>query len=234
MGAEQETVYFTGSFLCLEGLDGPLQILDLIQLSMEPVRQLLRLCLQHSTGLKKHLLVLFHLLEASLTGDGLNTADTGSHTAFTLQFKGANFGGIIQVRTAAQLDGVVTHVDDPNLVTVLFTKQCGGAHLLCFFDGHLTGHNAVTFQHSVLNNGIDLYQFLRGQRGIMSKVKTQMVRFHQRTGLVDMVTQDAHQGLLQQVGSGVSSHDSLTTLHINRSTDDIVHLDGTGDHCTMV
>ena len=68
----------------------------------------------------------------------------------------------------------------------------------------------------------------------MGKVEAQMVGLNQRTSLVHMITQHAGQGLLQQVGGGVGTHDSLAALHINGSQHNIVHLDGAGSHGAMV
>ena len=68
----------------------------------------------------------------------------------------------------------------------------------------------------------------------MGKVEAQVIRLYKRTGLMDMVAQDAAQSLLQQVGGGVGPHDGLAPLHVNGGADQVVHLDGAGDHLAVV
>ena len=85
-----------------------------------------------------------------------------------------------------------------------------------------------------LDQSIHLGHFLSSHGRIVGKVKAQTVRQDQATCLMDMVAQNTLQCLLQQVGSGVGTHDGLAALHINGSAHNIVHLDGTGGLNTVV
>ena len=51
---------------------------------------------------------------------------------------------------------------------------------------------------------------------------------------MDMVAQHRLQRLLQQMGRGVGTHDSLAALHVNGCHHNIVHLDGAGDHLAVM
>ena len=61
----------------------------------------------------------------------------------------------------------------------------------------------------------------------MGKVKAQAVRLDERTRLMNVVSQDTAQGLLQQMGRGVGTHNGTAALHIDGRADNIIHLDGT-------
>ena len=57
----------------------------------------------------------------------------------------------------------------------------------------------------------------------MSEIETQSVGQNQRASLMDMITQNSFKRLLQQMGSGVRTHNSLTTeciyCYLNSITD---------------
>ena len=62
----------------------------------------------------------------------------------------------------------------------------------------------------------------------MGEVKAQVIRFHQRTGLMHMVAQYALERFLKQMGGCVGAHDGLAAIHVNGRAHHVVHLDGTG------
>ena len=234
MGTEQEPLGIACGLLGLVLLNNLPQFFDLVQMSLELSGQLHRLDLQPSGSLGQQAPVGFQLFQAQLTGIGLDPANTGGNAALGLDFKGAHLGGIVQMGTTAELHGVAAHVDHPYHIAVLFAEQGGGPQLLGFLNGHLPGHNGVALQDGVLNNGIDLVQFLPGHGCVMGKVKTQIIRLHQRTGLVDVVAQNAAQCLLQQMGGGVGTHNGFPAVHIDGGADNVLHMDGTAVQLAIV
>ena len=66
---------------------------------------------------------------------------------------------------------------------------------------------------------LDLAQFLRGNSAEMGEVEVGQLIILIAAGLMDMLTKDLAQSLLQQVGGGVVAADGHTALGINRSGD---------------
>ncbi|MPN45016.1 hypothetical protein SDC9_192583 [bioreactor metagenome] len=58
----------------------------------------------------------------------------------------------------------------------------------------------------------------------MGKVKAQTVGLHQGTGLLHMVSQNGTQGLVQQMGRGVGTHDGLPAWKVNGGSDRVAQL----------
>ena len=136
---------------------------------------------------------------------------------------------------AAELHGVaLAHVHHADDIAVLLAEQGDGALLLGLLDGQLLGDHIVAGQ----NSGVDLQrhsrQLLGGHGGEVGEVKAQTVRLHQRTGLVHMVAQHFPQGLVQQMGGTVGTHDGLTALHIQLALHGVADLDLAGLHDALV
>ena len=137
----------------------------------------------------------------------------------------ADLGGVGQVGAAAELNGVaLAHIHHADDLAVLLTEEGDGALLLGLFDGHFFGHNVVAFQHGLVDQGTDLSQLLGSQGGEVGEVEAQAVRLHQRTGLVDVVTQHGPQDLVQQVGGGMGPHDGLAAVHVDGGGHHVAHL----------
>ena len=127
---------------------------------------------------------------------------------------------------AAELHGVAAHVDHTDHIAVLLAEQGSCPQLLGLLNGHLPGDNGVALQDGILDDGIDLGQLLGGNGGVVGKVEAQVVRLHQRTGLMHVVAQDAAQSLLQQVRGRVGPHNGLPAIHIDGGADNVVYMDG--------
>ena len=138
------------------------------------------------------------------------------------------------MRTTAELDGIIAHIDDTDGIAVLFAEQRGSAQFLRFFNGHFPHINGIPLQDGVLHNGINLGKLFLGQSGVVGEVEAQMIWFHQRTGLVDMITQHLGQSLLQQVRGRVGSHNGLAALHINGSLHNVIHLQRSLHHLAVM
>ena len=205
----QQTIHLTGGVLCLVLFNDALQLLDFIQIGLDLSGQLIGSDLQSGCGFCQNSLGIFHLLEAQFAGDGFDSADAGGNAAFADQLKRTDLGGVIQMGTAAELNGVAAHVDNADGIAVLLAEECSGSQLSGFLDGHFFRHDVVALQNGVLNDLIDLGKLFGGQSRVMGEVKAQVIGLHQRACLMDMVAQDGGQRLLQQVGGRVGTHNGL-------------------------
>ncbi len=67
----------------------------------------------------------------------LNTPDTGRNPRLRENFKRHNRAGICDMRTAAELDGKITHFNNTHTLTVFFPEK---SHCACL-SGLLKAHN---------------------------------------------------------------------------------------------
>ena len=156
---------------------------------------------QYVTQGKQYFLHLVEALLGSLTGNGLNAAHSGSHTALRHDAHKAYLTGSLHVAAAAKFNAVAK-LHHAHLVTIFLAKQGHGAQFLSLLQGHV----AVVLDRQVLADaGVDqplhLAQLIMSHLLEMTEVKAQPLRGYQRALLLHMGAQHLAQSLVNQVGS---------------------------------
>ena len=105
--------------------------------------------------------------------------------------------------TTAKLGREIAHLNHTDLLTILFAKQRHSAGLLRFIQSHLLCYNIQILLDLLIYQLLNLFDLLRSHGREMGKVKTESVRSYQGAGLLYMVTEDAAQCLLKQMGCAV-------------------------------
>ena len=95
----------------------------------------------------------------------------------------ADLGGIVDVRAAAELDGLAAHVDHADHVAVFFAEQGDGAELLGLVDRHFLRLDAHAAQHELADQTADLDQLVGRDGGEVGEVIAQTIRLDERTGI---------------------------------------------------
>ena len=131
----------------------------IVDLLLDLGDKLVRVGLEGGSRLVQNSLTLVHHLEDSLAGNGLDTADAGSNGSLTDDLERAGLCGVVEVSTAAQLDGVagLYHADG---LAVLLAEQRHSALLLCLVDGHFLGNDRAACQNGIVYQILDLRQLL--------------------------------------------------------------------------
>ena len=102
-----------------------------------------------------------HFLDAS-TGNGLDTADTGSDTALADDAYHTDVARVGHMGTTAQLNRVAI-LDHAHMVTVFLSEECHSTHLLGLFDRHLAVFLARHgFTNHLVGQVLNLADFLGG------------------------------------------------------------------------
>ena len=127
---------------------------------------------------------------------------------------------------AAQLDGLIIGIDDPDGIAVFFAEQRHGAQLFGLLDGHLGGGDGVRLQNQLVDTGLHLFQLLGGHGGKMTEVEAADLIIHHGARLMDVVAQNLLQRLLQQVAGGMVAHDIHAAALIHRGRDGIAQAEG--------
>ena len=149
LGGEHEAVDVAREELVLHLLDGLVQLADLVHAALGLVDELHRGGLEHFGSLDQAGVHLVDEVQEGFARDGLDAADAGGDGRFARDAERADLGGIVDVRAAAELDGLAAHVDHADHVAVFFAEQGDGAELLGLVDRHFLRLDRHTFQHEL-------------------------------------------------------------------------------------
>ena len=161
-----------------------------------------------------------HVVEGTLRGHSLDTADIGACGGLGNDLEQADLGGVGSVRATAELAGerlvLGAHGDDADDIAVLLTKQSDSAGSLSLVDAHDTGHDRLGSEDLLVDQVLDSLELLGGQGLEVRKVKAQVLGRHQRAGLGDVLAQDLLKGGVEQVRGGVVAAQETTALGVER------------------
>ena len=88
---------------------------------------------------------------------------------------------------------------------------------LCLVDAHFLGDDRAAGQNRIVYHILDLSQLLSGQRCKVGEVEADMIVCSVGACLLNMVAEHGAERLLEQVGGGMSTANSLAVSRINRS-----------------
>ena len=137
------------------------------------------------------------------SGDSLDAADTGRHTALRYQMEDADFGGVGHVGATAELHGYVWHVDHANHLAVLLPEHGNRSLGHGLVNGHLGDGEGVRLQDPAVDEGLHLLQGGCIQGVVAVEVEAQTVHVHEGASLGNTGTRYLLERSLQQVGGGV-------------------------------
>src|SRR3990170_268196 len=103
-----------------------LELLLLVEELLEAPRQLERRDLEEAGRLAQRRLLLPHVPERGMAGDGLDAADARGDGALGDNLEEADLAGGLEVRAAAELGGEIPDADDAHSVAVLLAEQRHG------------------------------------------------------------------------------------------------------------
>ena len=194
------------SGLCLfglEGLDFAAGCLELFLKLFDMVCESRGGCLYKSSSLVHLLFHLFIIFADIVAGQGFDPADAGCDTVFGEDLELADAACVVDVCTAAEFCGEITHLDDTDFIAVLFAEQSHRTALLGFVNAHDGSIDSQTFADLLVDQVLDLFQFLGSHCLIVAEVKTGPARILIGALLLNMCAEDFTQGLLHQVGGTV-------------------------------
>ena len=84
----------------------------------------------------KLLLYILIVMDQTIRGECLDTSYTCCYTSLGKDLEAADLGGILNVGTAAELCGEVSHSYDTDLIAVFLSKERHRACLLCVLQTH--------------------------------------------------------------------------------------------------
>ena len=100
-------------------------------------------------------------------------------------------------------------LQDPHDLAVLVAEEGDGAHGLGLGLGGLVDPDPLVGEHLAVGQGLDPFDLLRLHRRVVAEVEPQMVRIHERAGLLHVVAQHLAQRPVEDVGAGVVAADGL-------------------------
>ena len=95
--------------------------------------------------------------------------------------------------TSAEFGREVSHFYYSHHFSVFFAEQRRCADFFRFREGHFLDSDRHALKNGVVDEILDLPEFLRRRGREMGEVKTQPVGFHQGAGLLDMVAKNRSQ-----------------------------------------
>ena len=219
-------------YLAIERLNAAAQLTHFFYHLTCTADNIIRCSLQLRCDFIQCFLTLFHHFQECPAGQCLNTAYTGSNGSLTDNLEHTSLCGVIQMGTATELDGIIACTDNTNHIAVLFTEQCHSTQLLCLFNRHLIGTDIHAFQNGIVNQRLNLCDFLRCHGSKMGKVETDMIRISIRTSLLNMAAENLTQSLLQQMGCRMGTADCLTAFLVYLTGHGITAADDTALYYT--
>ena len=133
-----------------------------------------------------------HVVEGTLRGHGLDTADVGPRRGLGNDLEQADLGGAGGMGATAELTGermvLGAHRDDADDVAILLAKQGDSAGSLGLVNTHDAGHDRLGSEDLLVDQILDSLELLGGQGLEVREVKAQVLGRHQRSGLGDMLT----------------------------------------------
>ena len=201
-GYVEQVNHLHRSDLCAHLFELLVESTHIVYLLLNLGRQLVRVGLECSSRLVENSLTVVHQLEDSLAGNGLDTTHACGNRSLTDDLERTGLRGVVEVGTAAKLDGVagLYHADG---LAVLLAEQRHSALLLCLVDAHFLGDNRAACQNRIVYQLLDLRQLLGGQRCKVGEVEADMIVCGVGACLLNMVAEHRAERLLEQVGGGV-------------------------------
>ena len=116
-----------------------------------------------------------HVVEGTLRGHGLDTADIGARGGLGNDLEQADLGGVGSVCATAEFAGerlvLGAHGDNADDVAILLAKQGDSAGSLSLVDAHDTGHDRLGSEDLLVDQVLDSLELLGGQGLEVRKVK---------------------------------------------------------------
>ena len=175
--------------------------------------------------------VAAELFEGSKSGNGFDAADSGRDGAFAEELDGADLAGGGGVGASAELGGEVADLDDAHLVAVLLAEERHGVVLV---DGDVDGHvfegdDGGVREHFLINEVLDVLQFLVGDGGEVGEVEAEAVVVDERSGLLDVFAEDLAESGVEEVSSGVIAAGGVAVVGVDDGVDLVADVDGLAD-----
>ena len=121
----------------------------------------------------------------------------------------------LDVRAAAELDRAA-RFEDPHDVAVLLTEEGDRAELLGFVLGGLEGADRRVRKRLSRCQVLDARDLVGAHRRVVREVEAQAVGGDQRSGLLDVLTEDLTERVVDEVGGRVVAADRVAPLDVDR------------------
>ena len=143
------------------------------------------------------------VFKRAVSGERFDAPDPRGDAGFADNFKKSDIAGFGSMGTTAKFFAEIRQRDHPHTIAVLFFKKCGGAGFESVFSFHFIGMRGDIFADTTIHKRFDLSQGGAIHQGKVGKIKSQSIRCHQRTGLLDMLTENLAQNGMQNVSGRV-------------------------------
>ena len=134
----------------------------------------------------KLLLYILIVMHQTIGGECLDTSYTCCYTSLGKDLEAADLGGILNVGTAAELCGEVSHSYDTDLIAVFLSEERHRACLLCVLQTHNICNNRKCRADLFIYNILNFLDLILAHCREVSEVETKSVSCHKGTSLLNM------------------------------------------------
>ena len=131
---------------------------------MGTVQNFLRCRFQFLRNGHNHAVEAFHLFKNLFAGVGFNAANAGGNRRLGSNAERADLRRVIQMRTAAEFQRILSHFYHADRIAVFFAKQRRSAKLSGLLDRQNEGVNLIAFEHHIHHFITNFHHFL-GRNG---------------------------------------------------------------------
>src|SRR5205809_133710 len=176
---------------------------------------------QERGDLAQQRLVAADRVERALAGRRLEPPYAGRHAALAAHLEEADVARACDVRTAAELDGVLAHMDHRHAVAVLLAEERECTRLDGAVVGHLLGPHLEVGADLRVHLVLDLGERLLADRPRVREVEAQPLGRHERAGLPDVRAEPVAECRVHEMRRGMVEPRRLAPADVDPQADPV-------------
>src|SRR5438094_3302693 len=201
---------------------------------LELRRRLLLGAAQERGDLAQQRLVAADRVERALAGRRLEPPYAGRHAALAAHLEEADVARTCDVRAAAELDGVLAHVNHRHAVAVLLAEERECTRLDGTVVGHLLGPHLEVGADLRVHLVLDLGERLLADRPRVREVEAQPLGRHERAGLPDVRAEPVAECRVHEMRRGMVEPRRLAPADVDPQADPVADRHGPLAHDTAM
>ena len=167
---------------------------------------------------------MLHKLKNAKTRNSLYSTNTRSNGGLGHDLEQTDLACVVAMGTAAKLGGEVAHLNHTYDLAVFFTEESHSAVLTRSLNVGLNGIDTACSENVYVNQGLNLFDLLRGKSGKVCKVKAAYILTYVRSGLLYVIAKHSAESRLKQMARGVISHNGSAALAVDLCGNSIAYL----------